>query len=76
MGTNSWVCVWGGGDRVTKSSVFCVVFCTSLFVLSVCPFFFWPLHCLSFYSTYGFWLPLWILQTFHSISLPYACITI
>jgi hypothetical protein len=46
------------GVRVAWSLVFCVVFCRSLFVpLS---FFFWPLYYLSFY---GFWFPLWYLQT-------------
>ena len=39
------------------SLVFCAVFCRSLvfFVLFV--------HCIVFPSTYGFWLPLWYLQT-------------
>jgi hypothetical protein len=37
------------GVRVTRSLVFlCVMFCRSLFVLS--SFFFWPLHCLSFFD--------------------------
>jgi hypothetical protein len=46
------------GVCVTRSLVFCVMFCRSLFVLFlfgscfVCP------------SIYGFWLPLWYLQTF------------
>ena len=33
---------------VARSLVFCVVFCSSLFVLVF--FFFWPLHCLSFFD--------------------------
>ena len=37
----SWVCV-------ARSSVFCVMFCRSLFLLLF--FFFWPLYCLSFYD--------------------------
>jgi hypothetical protein len=36
------------------------MFCRSLFVLM--SFFFWPLCFLSF-SIYGFWLPIWYLQT-------------
>ena len=48
-----------GGVRVALSLFFCVVFCRSLFVLfrlvihdcDVCP------------SIYGFWLPIWYLQT-------------
>jgi hypothetical protein len=35
------------------------MFCRLLFVLLY--FFFWPLHCSA--SIYGFWLPLWYLQT-------------
>jgi hypothetical protein len=34
------------GVRVTRSLVFCVMFCRSLFVF--CTFFFWPLCCLFF----------------------------
>jgi hypothetical protein len=75
--------------RVARSLVFCVMFCRSLFVLLL--FFYWSLHCLSFFdlrllvtplvscghcivcysSNYGFWLPLWYLQTFdHYIVFP------
>jgi hypothetical protein len=36
------------GVRVTRSLVFCVVFCRSLFVLL--SFFFWSLCCLSFFD--------------------------
>jgi hypothetical protein len=39
------------------SLVFCAVFCRSLF------FFVLFVHCIVFPSTYGFWLPLWYLQT-------------
>ena len=47
------------GVLVNRSLVLCVMLCRSLFVpLS---FFFWPLHCLSFYLR--FWLPLGHLQT-------------
>ena len=47
------------GVRVTRTLVLCVMLCRSLCVpLS---FFFWPLHCLSFYLR--FWLPLWHFQT-------------
>jgi hypothetical protein len=44
------------GVRVTRSLVFCVMFCRSLFVFLY--FFFWPL-CYLFW----FWLHLWYLQT-------------
>ena len=46
------------GVRVVRSSIFCVMFCRSLFVLL--SFFYWSLHCLSYY---GFWLSLCFLQT-------------
>jgi hypothetical protein len=36
------------GVYVAQSAVFCVVFCRSLFFF-ILPFFFWPLHYLSFY---------------------------
>jgi hypothetical protein len=43
------------------SLVFYVMFCRSLFVLSYFSFG----HCIVFPSSiYGFWLPLWYLQTF------------
>ena len=48
------------GVRITRSLVLCVCF-----VDSCLSFFFWPLSCL-FYSIYGFWLPLWHLQTLQS----------
>ena len=48
------------GVHFGQSLVFCVVFYRLLLVF--CYFFFWQLHCLS--SNYGFWLPLWCLQTF------------
>ena len=48
------------GIRVTRSVVFMCMFCRCFFVLM--SFFFWPLCCLSF-SIYGFWLPIWYLQT-------------
>ena len=44
------------GVRVTRSLVFCVVFCRSLFVLFLC-----PLCCLSFCL-----FPVWCLQTLHT----------
>jgi len=40
------------GVRVTRSVVFCEVFCTSLFILL--SFFFWPLHCL--YLFFYLWI--------------------
>ena len=44
------------------------MFCWSLFVLLY--FFFWSLHCVVCSSSiYGFWLPLWYLQT----PLPSTC---
>ena len=49
------------GVRVTRSLVFCVMFCTSLFVLLQFPF---CGHSIVRSSIYGFWLPLWYLQTF------------
>ena len=48
-----------GGVRVALSLVFCVVFCRSLFVL-----FRLAIHdCVVCPSIYGFWLPIWYLQT-------------
>jgi hypothetical protein len=48
--------------RVTLSFVLYVVFCRSLFVLLS---FFYFVNCVVFSSPiYGFWLPLWYLQTF------------
>jgi hypothetical protein len=44
----------------------CVV-CLFLLTIVLSVFFFWPLCCLS--SIYGFWLPLWYLQTL----LPMRC---
>ena len=41
------------------------MFCRSLFVLLY--FYFWSLCCL-FFLIYGFWLPLWYLQTLHTIT--------
>jgi hypothetical protein len=41
------------------------MFCRSLFVLLY--FYFWSLCCL-FFLIYGFWLPLWYLQTLHTIA--------
>ena len=53
------------GARGTQSLVFCLVFCSSLFVL--CPF---PLgHCIVCPSIYGFWLPLWYIQARKVLSL-------
>jgi len=47
------------GVRVTRSLVYCVVFCRSLF--SFCPFSFgYCIICPA--SIYGFWLALWYLQ--------------
>jgi hypothetical protein len=46
------------GVRVTRSLVLRVMFCRSLFV-----FLFFFCHCVVFSSIYGFWLPLWYLQT-------------
>jgi len=45
------------GVRVTRSLLFCVIFCRSLFVPC-------PLSWVVCPSIYGFWLPLWHLQTF------------
>ena len=51
------------GVRVTRSFGVCVCFvdrCLSFFL----SFLLWPLCCLSFFDLrYGFWLPLWYLQT-------------
>jgi len=48
------------GVRFTRSLVFCVMFCRLLFVL--CHFSFG--HCdVCSSSIYGFWLPLWYLQS-------------
>ena len=47
------------GVRVTRSLVFCVVLCRSLFVLLY--FFFWYCAVCSS-SIYGLWLPLWYLH--------------
>jgi hypothetical protein len=45
------------GDLVARFLVFCVMFCRSLCVLSFG-------HCVVYSSSiYGFWLPLWYLQT-------------
>jgi hypothetical protein len=44
------------GILVSRSSVFCVMFCRSLFVLFLC--------IASRFLNYDFWLPLWSLQTF------------
>ena len=44
---------------VTRSLVLSAMFCRSLFV--ICPFSFG--HCFVCTSAYGFWLPLWYLQT-------------
>ena len=50
------------GVRVTRSLVFCVMFCRSLFVLLY--FFFFPLCCLSFDLDLRILIkPLWYLQT-------------
>ena len=51
--------------RVTLSLVLCAMFCRLLFVLY--SFFIWSLRCLSFSLNYGFWLPLWYLQTLLSL---------
>ena len=50
------VCI---GVRVTRSSVLCVCFVDRC--LSFCTFSFG--HCVVCSSIYGFWLPLWYLQT-------------
>jgi len=47
------------GVRVTRSLVWCVCFVDRC--LSFCPFSFG--HCIVFPTIYGFWLPLWYLQT-------------
>ena len=50
------------GVRVTRSLVLCVCFVDRC--LSFCPFSFGHWHCVvCFSSIYGFWLPLWYLQT-------------
>jgi len=48
------------GIHVARSLVFCVLFCRSLFVLLS----FYIGHFIVCPSIYGFWLPLWYLQTF------------
>jgi len=48
--------VFFSGVCVAQSLVFYVVFCRSLFVLFLCV--------VSPSLNYGFWLPLWYLQTF------------
>ena len=45
------------GVRVAEPLLFCVMFCTSLFVLFLFG------HCIVCPSIYGFWLPIWYLQT-------------
>ena len=55
---STWVHPW---VRVVRSLVFCVLFCTYLFI--VLSLFFWPLYCLSS-SIHGFWLLIWYLQSF------------
>jgi hypothetical protein len=47
------------GVRVTRSSLLCVCFVDRC--LSFCPFYFG--YCVVCSSIYGFWLPLWYLQT-------------
>lgn len=49
------------GVCVTRSFVFCVMFCWSLFILFPVCFLVLPLYCLS--SIYGLWLFLWYLKT-------------
>ena len=58
------------GVRVTRSFVFNVVFCRYLFTIS--PFSF--AHCIDCPSIYGFWLPLWYLQTFLAILFKHFCL--
>jgi hypothetical protein len=64
----SWPLVFSG-VRVTRSLVLCVYFVDRC--LSFCPFSFG--HCVVCPSLiYGFWLPLWYLQTlFNYVSLHY-----
>jgi len=52
------------GVRVARSLCFCAMFCRSL---SICPFSFG--HCIVCPSIYGFWLPLWYLQSFLKTSV-------
>jgi hypothetical protein len=52
------------GVRVTRSLVFCVCFVDRC--LSFCAFSFG--HCVVCSSMYGFWLPLWYLQTLLAIA--------
>jgi hypothetical protein len=49
--------------RVARSLVFCVVFCRSFFAL--CLFFF---RHIALSVIYGFWLPLWYLQTLYMMN--------
>jgi hypothetical protein len=51
----SSVQVWSG-IRAAQSSVFCVMFFRTLFII----FFFWPLHCLSVFEL---WLPITLLAS-------------
>ena len=48
------------GVCVSRSSVFCVFFCRSLFVSL---YIFVPGHWVACLSIYGLWLPLWYLQS-------------
>ena len=51
-----------GGVRVPRSTVFCVVFCRSLFAL-----FRLTIVLSTIFLIHGFWLPLWCLKTFLEI---------
>jgi hypothetical protein len=57
------------GVRVTRSLVFRVVFCRSLFVLL--SFFCWSLYCLSF--DLRVLITLWYLQTLLSVTVKKMC---
>ena len=58
--------------RAAQSSVFCIVFCRSLFM--ILSFFAWPLHCLPFFDI---WLPITLLaSTNFSYLLTYSRTTI
>jgi hypothetical protein len=56
------------GVRVTQSLVLCVCFVDRC--LSFCSFSLG--HCVVCSSMYGFWLPLWYLQTLHTYHVPYV----
>jgi len=61
---SSWVF---SGVCISRSLLLCVVFCGSLFVLLSFLF----CYCIVCLLIYGFWLPLWCVQTSLAISCPH-----